>query len=42
MKGFIVSTGKNAGAFKGIQVDPSKIQTNVFKWDSKTASFVTE
>lgn len=35
-------TGKNAGAFKGIQVDPSKVQATVYHWDSKTGTFVTQ
>jgi hypothetical protein len=34
-------TGKNAGDFNGVQVDPNKIKTTVFTWTSQTGTFVT-
>ena len=35
-------SGQNAGAFKGVQVDPSKIKTSIFQWDSNTGTFVVK
>jgi RHS repeat-associated protein len=37
-----VLSGARAGAFKGTQVDPSKLITGTYRWDSKTASFVLQ
>jgi RHS repeat-associated protein len=33
-------TGKNAGDFKGVVVDPTKVYNAVFKWNSNNGSFV--
>ncbi|MBV8252025.1 MAG: hypothetical protein JO154_05410 [Chitinophaga sp.] len=33
-------SGKNAGPYKGLKVDPSKVKTGVYRWDSKSASFI--
>jgi hypothetical protein len=37
-------TGKNAerGKISGLQVDPSTIKTNVYKWDSKTGTYTVQ
>jgi len=35
-------TGKNAGAYKGVQVDPSTINTDIYRWNSKTGTFTIE
>ena len=37
-------TGKNAarGNIEGIKVDPSKVQTGVYRWDSKTGTFTLQ
>ncbi|PSL42363.1 RHS repeat-associated protein [Chitinophaga niastensis] len=37
-----ILSGKNAGRFKGVQVDPSNIQTGVYRWDSKTMAFTVQ
>jgi RHS repeat-associated protein len=38
-----VLTGANAGKdLQGVTVDPSKIQNEIYRWDTKTASFVRE
>jgi hypothetical protein len=35
-------TGKNAGAFSGTQVDPNKVASSVYKWNSKTGTYVVQ
>ena len=34
-------SGKNAGPFRNLKVDPSKIETRIFTWDSKTGNFIS-
>ncbi|MFY0255972.1 DUF6443 domain-containing protein [Chitinophaga sp. 30R24] len=35
-----VFTGKNAGAFEGRTIDPSKVQKAVYRWDSSNGTFI--
>ena len=36
-------TGKNVPeALQGTQIDPSKVQTGVYRWDSKTGAFTLQ
>ncbi|MVT07722.1 DUF6443 domain-containing protein [Chitinophaga tropicalis] len=37
-----VLSGKNAGAFEGFIIDPSKLKTGIYRWNSKTGTFVME
>lgn len=36
-----VLSGKNAGRFKNVKVDPSKLDIRIFTWDSKTGNFIS-
>ena len=33
-------SGNNAGRFNGVKIDPNKIETKIFQWDSKTGRFM--
>ena len=35
-------SGKNAGAFKGTQIDPNTTHTAIYQWNSATGTFVVQ